>query len=43
LQPGEYSVRLTVDGKSYSQPVSIKPDPRGAPKGAVEEGGGGNN
>jgi photosystem II stability/assembly factor-like uncharacterized protein len=41
LQPGQYSVRLTVDGKSYTQPVAVKPDPRGAPKGAVEEGGGG--
>jgi hypothetical protein len=32
-QPGQYSVRLTVDGQTYSQPVSIKPDPRGAPVG----------
>ena len=41
LQPGQYTVRLTVDGKSYTQPVVVKPDPRGAPKGAMEEGGGG--
>jgi hypothetical protein len=41
LQPGDYSVRLTVDGKSYTQSVAIKADPRGAPKGTVEEGGGG--
>jgi photosystem II stability/assembly factor-like uncharacterized protein len=29
LQPGQYTVRLTVDGQSYTQPVTIKPDPRG--------------
>ena len=29
--PGDYTVRLTVDGQTYSQPVIIKPDPRGAP------------
>ena len=28
LQPGQYSMRLTVDGQSYTQPVTIKPDPR---------------
>jgi photosystem II stability/assembly factor-like uncharacterized protein len=33
LPPGDYSVRLTVDGQTYSQPVTIKPDPRGAPSG----------
>ncbi len=33
LQPGQYSVRLTVDGQSYTQPVTIKPDPRGATAG----------
>jgi photosystem II stability/assembly factor-like uncharacterized protein len=26
--PGEYFVRLTVDGKSYEQPLTIKMDPR---------------
>jgi hypothetical protein len=31
--PGNYTVRLTVDGQTYSQTVSIKPDPRGAPNG----------
>lgn len=36
LQPGSYSVRLTVDGQAYTQPVAIKPDPRGAPSGSVE-------
>jgi len=35
LQPGQYSVRLTVDGQTYTQPVAIKPDPRGAPSGAA--------
>jgi photosystem II stability/assembly factor-like uncharacterized protein len=33
LPPGEYSVRLTVDGQTYRQPVTIKPDPRGSPNG----------
>ncbi len=26
--PGEYTVRLTVDGKSYTQPLSLAKDPR---------------
>ena len=26
--PGTYSVRLTVDGKSYKQPLTVKMDPR---------------
>ncbi len=26
--PGTYTAKLTVDGKSYSQPVTIVPDPR---------------
>ena len=30
LQPGSYSLRLTVDGKSYTQAVTVKPDPREA-------------
>ena len=34
LQPGGYTVRLTVDGQTLSQPVTIKPDPRDLPKGA---------
>jgi photosystem II stability/assembly factor-like uncharacterized protein len=33
LAAGDYTVRLTVDGQTYSQPVTIKPDPRGAPSG----------
>ncbi len=37
LQPGEYTVRLTVEGKSYTQPVTVKPDPRGVPVGQTGE------
>jgi hypothetical protein len=33
LQAGQYTVRLTVDGQSYTQAVTVKPDPRGAPSG----------
>jgi hypothetical protein len=40
LQPGQYTVRLTVDGQTYNQPVTIKPDPHGAPSGADSSGGG---
>ena len=29
LQPGEYTIRLTVDGKTYTQPATVKADPRG--------------
>jgi hypothetical protein len=28
LAPGPYTVRLTVDGQTYTQPVTIKPDLR---------------
>ena len=31
FEPGQYTVRLTVDGKTYTQPVIVKPDPRGIP------------
>jgi hypothetical protein len=31
LAPGQYTIRLTVDGKTYTQPATIKPDPRGVP------------
>jgi photosystem II stability/assembly factor-like uncharacterized protein len=31
LAPGDYSVRLTVDGQTYTQPVALKADPRGVP------------
>ena len=34
LQPGSYTVRLTVDGQTYAQPVTLKADPRGVPEGA---------
>jgi len=34
--PGQYTVRLTVDGQTYTQPVTIKPDPRDAPSGASD-------
>ena len=34
LQPGEYTVRLTVDGQTLTQPVTVKPDPRNLPSGA---------
>ncbi|MCX6543624.1 MAG: hypothetical protein NTV05_04325 [Acidobacteria bacterium] len=27
-QPGTYTVKLTVDGKSYTQPLVVRPDPR---------------
>jgi hypothetical protein len=27
-QPGTYTVKLTIDGKSYTQPLIVKPDPR---------------
>ena len=30
LQPGEYTVRLTIDGRVYTQPVTVNPDPREA-------------
>ena len=28
MPPGRYSVKLTVDGRSYTQPLLVKPDPR---------------
>jgi photosystem II stability/assembly factor-like uncharacterized protein len=28
IQPGEYTVRLTVDGAIYQQPLTVRPDPR---------------
>jgi hypothetical protein len=28
VSPGTYSVRLTVNGKSYTQPITVKQDPR---------------
>ena len=35
LRPGNYKVRLTVDGQTLMQPVTIKPDPRPMPKDAA--------
>jgi photosystem II stability/assembly factor-like uncharacterized protein len=29
LQPGNYTIRLTVDGQTYTQPAVVEPDPRG--------------
>jgi photosystem II stability/assembly factor-like uncharacterized protein len=34
LQAGDYTVRLTVDGQTYIQPVNIKLDPRDVPEAA---------
>ena len=28
VRPGAYTVRLTVDGRSYTQPITVKQDPR---------------
>jgi len=28
VRPGTYTVRLTVDGKSYTQPINVRQDPR---------------
>jgi len=30
MQSGQYTVRLTVDGQTYTQPVTVKADPRDA-------------
>ena len=30
MPPGQYTVRLTVDGQAYTQPVTVKADPRDA-------------
>src|SRR6185312_11304444 len=35
LQPGEYTVRLTVDGQTLTQAVTVEPDPRGIPEGGT--------
>jgi photosystem II stability/assembly factor-like uncharacterized protein len=35
LSPGNYTVRLTVDGHTYTQPAVVKPDPRGLAKDAA--------
>jgi hypothetical protein len=28
MPPGSYTVKLTVDGRTYTQPLTVKPDPR---------------
>ena len=38
---GAFTARLTVDGKTYTQPVTVKPDPRGVP--GVEDEDDGND
>jgi photosystem II stability/assembly factor-like uncharacterized protein len=30
LPPGQYTLRMTVNGQTYTQAVAVKPDPRGA-------------
>jgi photosystem II stability/assembly factor-like uncharacterized protein len=34
LEPGQYTVKLTVNGRTLTQPVTLLPDPRALPKGA---------
>lgn len=34
LKPGDYTVKLTVDGQTFTQPVTILPDPRNVPESA---------
>lgn len=34
LKPGNYTVRLTVNGQTYTQPVTVNPDPRNIPDSA---------
>ncbi len=34
LEPGAYTVRLTVDGQTLTKPATVLPDPRMLPKGA---------
>ena len=43
LMPGDYTARLTVDGKTYTQQVSVKPDPRGVPANASADEAGDDN
>ncbi|MGH9518852.1 MAG: WD40/YVTN/BNR-like repeat-containing protein, partial [Terriglobales bacterium] len=28
VEPGQYTLRLSVDGQTYTQPLTVKPDPR---------------
>jgi hypothetical protein len=43
LEPGGYTVRLTVDGQTLTQAVTVKPDPRQLPKGAEAAAQGGDD
>ena len=43
FQPGNYTVRLTVDDQTFSQPVTIKPDPRHLPIDATAPVAGGDD
>ena len=43
MPPGQYTVRLTVDRQTYTQPATIKPDPRGLPNGVTGGAGGDDN
>ena len=37
LEPGVYTVRMTVDGETLTRPVTVLPDPRKLPQGADAE------
>ena len=37
LEPGNYTVRLTVDGEALTEPVTLKPDPRNVPAGGQRQ------
>ena len=43
LSAGSYTVRLTVDGETLHQPVTLKPDPRNLPEGSESNAFSGNN
>jgi photosystem II stability/assembly factor-like uncharacterized protein len=35
LEPGDYTVKLTVDGREFTQQATVKPDPRSLGQGAI--------
>ena len=39
LEPGQYTVRLTIGDQTLSRPVTVKPDPRKLPAGSVVNDG----
>ncbi len=43
LPPGSYTVRLTVDGETLTQPVTLQPDPRHVPEGSESNAFSANN